>query len=98
MCYHKMLTSPELITTSLTLILKVVTEDYLMLSNLTLYLVGPGALTPGEWSVYRMHIVDMHVQSMLAIGRFSANVAKIVCQSHLAGRTPRPACTSPYGR
>ena len=66
---------------------------HLMLNKLALYLVAHNsAHDTGEWLVNRMNIVDMHVQSLLACERFTANVARDSCLS------PRPSCTSPCSR
>jgi hypothetical protein len=51
---------------------------HLVLSKLVLDLVALGTHTAGEYYIYRMHIVDMHVQSLLAGNKFDANVAEIV--------------------
>ena len=52
-----------------------VTVGHLVLSKLALNLVALGAQTAGEWSVNRMNIVDMHVQSLIACKRYTANMA-----------------------
>ena len=55
-----------------------VTMGHLVLSKLVLDLVALGTHTAGEWYIYRIHIVDMHVQSLLAGKKFAANVAEVV--------------------
>jgi hypothetical protein len=67
--------SSELFTTSFTVKVVVVTVGHLVLSKLALNLVALGAQTAGEWSVNRMNIVDMHVQSLIACKRYTANMA-----------------------
>ena len=68
---------------------------HLVLSKLVLDLVALGTHTAGEWYIYRIHIVDMHVQSLLAGKKFPANVAEVVVYLPRHAGTHDPSSVPP---